>query len=137
MTRYVCPLRMEISAMPMVRGTGRPAPLHLLLQVELVELLDRAVVQALQLGHRLVRHVAAQLAHMQGNALGVARVLGQPIEMLYVHASAPRTVDAPALELQVNPPVSHREIAHPLGALVVAVATAMTAVGTHGGFFAA
>ncbi len=115
---------------------GRHAGLgHLLLHVELVELLHRAVVQALHLGHRLVRHVAAQLAHMQRKALGVARVLGQPIEMFYMHATAPRAVDAPALKLQVNAPVGHREIAYPLSPLVVTAAATMAAVGADSGFF--
>jgi hypothetical protein len=55
--------------------------------------------------------------------------------MLYMHATTPRAVDAPALEHQVHPPVGHRKIAYPLSALVVTAAAAMAAVGVHGGFF--
>jgi hypothetical protein len=55
--------------------------------------------------------------------------------VLYMHAAAPRTVDAPALELQVNPPVGHREIAYPLSPLVVTAAATMAAAGTDGRFF--
>ena len=54
--------------MPMARGAGAGAG-HLLLHVELIEILHRAMVQALHVGDRLVRHVPAQLAHLQGKAL--------------------------------------------------------------------
>ena len=108
---------------------------NLLLHVELVEFLDRTVVQALQLGHRLVRHVAAQFAHLQGKALGVARVLCQPVEVLYMHATTLRAAHAPALKFKVDTKSCHRQITHPLSALVVTVTAAMAAVGTHGGFF--
>jgi len=107
---------------------GGPAgALHLLLHVELIEVLDRAMVQALHVGDRLVRHVAAQLAHMQGKALGVARVLCQPVEVLYMHATAPRTVDAPALELQVDAQAGNREVAHAADAFIVTASAAVAA----------
>ncbi len=106
---------------------GHAGARHLLLHVELVEVFHRAMVQALQLGDRLVRHVAAQLAHVQGKALRVARVLGQPIEVLYMHAAAPRAADAPALELQVDAQSGHREIAHAAGAFIVTASTAVAA----------
>ncbi len=106
---------------------GHAGTLQLLLHVQLVEVLHRAMVQALHLGDYLIRHVAAQLAHMQGKALGVARILCQPIEVLYMHAIAPRTVDTPALELQVDAQPSHREIAHTAGAFIVTASTAVAA----------
>lgn len=114
---------------------GKPGLRDLLLHVDLVEILHRAVVKALQLGHRLVRHLVAERAHVHGEALGVARVLRQPVEPLYVHAAAPRAVDPPALALEVDPPAGHREVAGPAGPLVVAAATAVTALRAHGGFF--
>lgn len=130
MTRSVWPLRMEPSSIPMARRHG-----PLLLHVELIEILHRAREQTLHFGHRLVRHVAAQLAHMQRKALDVASVLGPSIEMFYMHATAPRTVGAPTLELQVNPPVGHREIAYPLSPLAVTAAATLPAAGTDGCFF--
>ena len=46
-------------------------------------------MQALHLGHRLVRHVPAQLADVQGKALGITRIVRQPVQMLYTHAFMP------------------------------------------------
>jgi hypothetical protein len=54
---------------------GKPGPRNLLLHVDLVEILHGAVVKALQLGHRFVRHLVAEHAYVHGEALGVARVL--------------------------------------------------------------
>lgn len=110
---------------------------HLLLHIELVEFLHRTMMQTLPLGDRLVRHVAAQRAHMQGKALGIARILRQPVEMLYMHTLAPRTADAPTLELQINPPIGHREITCLMNTFVVTVVTTLTTVRTHSRFFAA
>lgn len=118
----------------MARGAGSPA-CATLLHVDFVEILHGAVVKALQLGHRLVRHLVAEPTHVHGEALGVARVLRQPVEPLYVHTAAPRAVDPPALELEVDPPAGHREVAGPTGPPVVAAATAVTALRAPGGFF--
>jgi hypothetical protein len=93
------------------------------------------MVQPFHLGNRLVRHVAAQLAHMQGKALGIAWILCQPIEMLYVHATAPRTFDAPTLELQVNSPARHSEITRSTSAFVMALTATVATAGTHSRFF--
>src|SRR5881397_1284531 len=114
---------------------GEPGLRDLLLHVDRVEILHRAVVKALQLGHRLVRHLVAERTHVHGEALGVARVLRQPVEPLYVHTTAPRAGDPPALELEVDPPAGHREVAGPTGPPVAAAATAVTAPRAQGGFF--
>lgn len=98
---------------------------HLRLQVALVEVFDRAVVQMLALGHCLVRHVAAQLTDMMGEALGVARIPGQPVEPLYMHAATPRTMHTPTLDLQIDPKSGHRQVANPAGPLVVAATAAV------------
>lgn len=50
--------------------------------IQLVERLNHAVVQVLQLAHGLVRHIAAEPAYMQGVALGIAQIVRQPIELL-------------------------------------------------------
>ena len=55
--------------------------------------------------------------------------------MLYMHATTPRTVDAPAFELQVDAPTGDREIAHTQQLLVVTSPAAVTAVRTDRGFF--
>ena len=75
------------------RAGGYAGAGHLLLHVEVIEILHRAMVQALHFGVRVVRHVPAQLALMQGKALGVARVLCQPVAVCYMHATASRVVE--------------------------------------------
>ncbi len=111
-------------------GTG-----NLLLHVDRVEVLDRAVVEALRLGHRRVGHLAAERAHVHGEALSEARVLRQPVEALYVHAAAPRAVDAPALELDVDTEPASREVAGTAGPLVVATAAPVATLRAAGRFF--
>jgi len=92
-------------------------------------------VQAFHLGHRLVRHIPAQLAHLQGKALRITRIVGQPVKMLYMHAVAPRTTDPPAFELQIDAPSGHRQIADPQELLVVTPAAAVATTRTDGCFF--
>ncbi len=122
---------MAISSTPMARGAAG----HLLPHVDLVEVLHRAVVQALQLGHRLVRHLPAERADVHRVPLREARVLRQPVEPLYVHATAPSTVDAPALELDVDPPPGHREVASAVRPLVVTAPRAQAALSASRSFF--
>jgi hypothetical protein len=56
---------------------------------------------------------------MHGKALGIARVLCQPVKMLYMHAATPRAIDTPALKLQIDPPAGNWEIPYPHNLLVV------------------
>ena len=72
---------------------------------------------------------------MQGKSLGIARVLRQPVKMLYMHAAAPRAIDTPALELQVDPPAGNREITYPQDPFVVTSPAAVPAVRTESCFF--
>lgn len=72
---------------------------------------------------------------MHGKMLCVARVLGQPVQMFYMHAATPRAVDTPAFELQVDPPSHHREVSYLQQLLVVTSSTALTTVTTHRCFF--
>ena len=90
--------------------------------VDRVEVFDPAVVEALRLGHRRVGHLAEKCAHMHREALSKARVLGQPVAALYVHAAASRAVDAPVLELDVDTEPASQEVAGTAGPLVVATA---------------
>ena len=92
-------------------------------------------MQPLHLGDRLVRHIAAQLAHMHRKALGVAWVLCQPVEMLYMHAATPRAIDTPAFKLQVDSPTGNREIPYPQDLLVVTSPAAVSTARTDRGFF--
>src|SRR6266511_2786366 len=114
---------------------GHPGAGHLLPHVDLVEVLHRAVVQVLQLGHRLVRHLPAERADVHRVPLREARVLRQPVEPLYVHATAPSTVDAPAFELAVDPPPGHREVAGAVRLLVVTAPRAQAALSASRSFF--
>ena len=125
--RYSWPLRMAISSTPIALGAGRTRPRELPLHVELVEVLHGAVVQTLDLGDRLVRHVAAELPDMKRETLGVTRILRKPVELLYEHAVAPRAPDAPAPELEIDAPVGGTHIANADDALVVAATATTTA----------
>ena len=111
-------------------GTG-----HLLLPVDPVEVLDRAVVEAFRLSHRRVGHLAAERTHMHREALREAGVRRQPVEALYEHATAPRAVDPKPLELDIDPEPASREIAGPAGALVVAPAAPVATRRAVGRFF--
>jgi hypothetical protein len=93
-------------------------PLH----VDRVEVFDRAVVEALRLGHGRVGHLAAERAHMPREALRETWVLRQPVEARYEHATAPRAVDAPALELDVDPKPASRTVTGTAGAFIIATA---------------
>ena len=55
--------------------------------------------------------------------------------MLYMHAAAPRTVDTPAFELQVDPPSGNREITDLQDPFVVTPPAAVSTVRTDGCFF--
>ena len=55
--------------------------------------------------------------------------------MLYMHATAPRAIDTPTFELQVDPPAGNRQIPYPQELLVVTCPTAVTAMRTDRGFF--
>ena len=99
------------------------------------QIFHRAVVQALHLSDTLVRHIPAQLAHMQGKTLRITRIFCQPVKVLYMHAVAPRTTHRPAVELQIDSPSSNREITYSHNLLVVTPSAAMSTGQTGGCFF--
>ena len=109
----------------------------LLRHVDRVEVLDRAVVDTFRLGHRRVGHLAAERAHVHSETLSEARVLRQPVEALYVHATAPWAVDSPALELDVDPKLAGGEVAGVAGALVVPAAATVSTLRAARSFFGA
>ena len=57
----------------------------------------------------------------------MARMRGQPVELLYEHVAAPRAPHTPALELEVEPPVGGTDVADADRALVVAATPPMAA----------
>ena len=116
-------------------GCRQSRQVNLLLHVELVEIFHRAMVQALHLGNSLVRHVPAQFAYMHGKALGIARIICQPVKILYMHAATPRAIDTPAFKLQVDPPTGNREIPYPQDLLFVTSPAAVSTARTDRGFF--
>ena len=98
---------------------GHARTSHLLGHVELVQVLDRAVVEPLGNCHRLVRHLAAQRSDVQGVPSRVARILRKPVQSFYEHAATPRAIDSPTLQLQVDPPTRSRQVSNPACPLVV------------------
>ena len=64
------------------------------------------------LGHVLDRHGPATTSHEEGETLGVERIVRQPVQLLLLHLAAAPAVDAPNLQLQVDPHVPARQIAH-------------------------
>ncbi len=107
---------------------------YLILYVQLIEIFHRAVVQAFHLGDCLVRHISAQLAHMHGKTLRIARVICQPVKMFYMHAGAPQTTDTTAFKQQVDSPPGNGEVSYPQHLLVVTSSTPLTTVRTDGRF---
>jgi hypothetical protein len=116
---------------------GQAGAGNLLLQVDPVEVLDRAVVETRRLGHPCVGHLAAARAHMPREALREAWVLGQPVEAFYEHATAPRAVDPKPLELDRDPEPASRAVAGTAGAFVVAPAAPMSTLRADRCFFSA
>lgn len=108
---------------------------HLLLHVDPVEVLDRAVVEALRLSHGRVGHLAAECPHMHREALRDAWVLRQPVEAFYEHVPAPRAVDPNALELDIDAKPASRKVAGPAGAFVVAPAAPVSTLLANRCFF--
>jgi hypothetical protein len=89
----------------------------------------------LDLGHRLVGHVATELADVKGEALRVARILRQPVKLFYEHGAAPWAPHAPALELEGDTPVGGPKVADVDGALVIATSAPMAAARAPRRFF--
>jgi hypothetical protein len=64
---------------------------------------------------------------VQREALRIAQIRGQPVELLYEHVAAPLAPHTPTLELEVEPPVGGTDIANADRALVVATTAPMAA----------
>jgi hypothetical protein len=72
---------------------------------------------------------------MHNEALRIARILGQPVKMFYMHTVTPGTTNPPTFELQVDSPSGNREIAYAKSLLVITPPAAMSTVQTNGCFF--
>jgi hypothetical protein len=65
---------------------------------------------------------------MKRKALCVARVIRQPVKLLYAHGTALRTVDTPSVEFQEDAEISHRQIPYSIAAAVIASPAAVPAL---------
>ena len=72
---------------------------------------------------------------MRRKTLGVARVVRQPVQVFYMQTAAPRTVDAPTLVFQIDPPACQRQVADPAHLLVIAPPAPLPTVRAHSCFF--
>ena len=112
------------------RCLGQPG-----LQVLGVQILDRVLMQVQQLGDRLVRHVPTQGAHVVGKPLGIARILGQPIQPLHLHPPTARAGHPPLLKGHIEAPARRIGIPHPARRAVVEGPVPSPTARAHGGFF--
>jgi hypothetical protein len=117
--RYECPLRTEISSMPMARGGGRAHALQLGAHVLLVQFLDRAPVQFQLFGDILDGARAAAPADEPRKPLGIERVVGEKRQMLAFHLARARAANPAYLELEVYPRIGAGQVAGPTRRAVV------------------
>jgi hypothetical protein len=98
---------------------GAPGPAELFLHVLLVEFLDRMPVQVQFLGDRPDGALAAAPPDVEGEPLGVERVIRQPLQPLALHAATPGAVDPSYREVEVDPPVATGDVADAARPLIV------------------
>src|SRR5580692_9539323 len=108
--RYVWPFRIEISSMPMTLGPGLTSPLDLLAHVLHLECLDGFPIEEVFLGHVSNRRVSTASTNMESKALGVERVVGQPVKPLLLHSLAAPAVDPTDGDLKEDAHTSRRKI---------------------------
>ena len=101
---------------PGIRWAGAA---ELLGHVLLVQLLDRLPIQEQVLGHRLDGTVPAASSHEEGKALGVERIVGQPVQSFGLHSATPGALDAANEEVEIDASIATREVAHPARSLIV------------------
>ena len=86
------------------------------------------------LGDVFDRHGPATSSDEEGETLGVERMVRQPVQPLLLHLAAALALDAPNLQLQVDPYVAARQIAHSAHPLIVPTSVD-TPTGTASRFF--
>jgi len=93
-------------------GPGIPGPTEFLPQVLFFQGVDRLAVQMQFPGDILDRRGAATLANVEGEPLGVERVVGQEGKLFLFHLAAPSAQNTPDLQLEIDPRVAAGEIAN-------------------------
>ena len=96
--------------------------------------IHRLPVQSKFLRNRLDRRIPATLAYVLPEPFGVERVVRQKRNCLGLHLAALRTVDAPNLELKIDPGVATGQIPY-LSMFVVVPAALDMATDAAGRFF--
>ena len=99
--------------------SGAAGPAELFLHVLLVQLLDGMPVEVQLLGNRPDGALPAAPPHVEGEPFGVERVVRQPLQLFALHAATPRAIDPANRELEIDPPVAARDVAHAARPLVV------------------
>ena len=127
--RYVWPLRMAISSMPITFGAGVPARASCARMYCLSSSLTVCQSRPSSLATFLDRPLAAAPADEDGKPLGVKRIVGQECELLPLHLAARSAKDAPDLDLKIHTRVAARQIAHAPQRAVVPAPMQASAVG--------
>jgi hypothetical protein len=84
-----------------------------------LQALDSAPIEMRLLGDILDRGHPAAAAHPEREALRIERIVGQPAQAFLLHRATPAALHPPHCQLQVNPRIATRQIAHPAGPLIV------------------
>ena len=108
--------------------------MELLAHVFDLQCLDRLPVQAEFASYILDRRGPAAPPHVEGEALGLEWVVGQPVQLLLLHGAAAPAGHVQDLELQVYPSVATGEIARVSDLPIVESFTALSR-STHRLFF--
>src|SRR5262249_21080536 len=116
------------------RRRGRAGLPELLGHVLLVQLLDGLPIEVQLFGDRFDRAVATALAHIEGETLGVERVVGQPVQALSLHAATPPTGDATHGEGQIDPLIATSAVTDAARPLIIEAREALATYPT-GRFF--
>lgn len=116
------------------RSSRHRMPAQLLGHVQLVQVLDRGVVQSLGLGHVLDGHLATQCTHMQRIAGRITRVVGQPVQVLHANPAA-RTTYADPFKLQHHAKATGRKIPRSRHAPIIDRAASPATARTGAGLF--
>src|SRR4051794_5341803 len=103
--------------------SGAACPAELLPHVLLVQLLDGVPLQVQLLGDGLYGALPAPPADVEGESLGVQRIVRQPVQALALHATTLGAVDPANRELEVDPPVAARDVPDAPESLIVEGAT--------------
>ena len=89
----------------------RPRPAQLLAHVLLLQRLDGVPVEMQLLGHIPDRRGPTAPAHVEGEAFGVERIVGQEAEPFLLHLATAPAGHAPDLDLEVDAQIAAGEVA--------------------------